>query len=41
MGYEPKVSPDKSGVAAVMMLLANVDPINTTTVAPDRGQRTP
>ena len=40
-GYDPKVSPWKSGVAAVMMLLANADPMNSNAVAPDRGQRTP
>ena len=41
MGYEPKRSPEKSHVAAVMMLLAHVGPINSSAVAPGRRRRTP
>ena len=36
-----KVSPEKVGVAAAMLLLAHVGPVNSSVVALDRRQRTP
>ena len=40
MGYEPKASPKKSCVAAVMMSLARVGPNNSSTIAPGHRRRT-
>ena len=40
-GCEPNVSPEKSGVANVLMLLATGGPIDSSTTALDRRQRTP